>query len=102
MTWEETNPATLLDAKVTCVQVSGEDALVTGVLRIPSSRAGEHVVAEAIDNDTSGATDQLRFSFQSNGGAVKTAVPGCWQPVAGGPVDIAAGFLEVEPGIQGI
>jgi hypothetical protein len=96
MTWEEGNPATLMDAKVLCVQVNGDDGLVTGVLRLPTSRAGEHVVAEIVDNDATGATDALRFSYQSNHGAVRTSVPGCWAPVFG-PVPIATGFAEAIP-----
>lgn len=94
MTWESGATA-LGDAKVTCVQINGEDALITGVSTLGADK-GKHVVAEVVDNDTAGTTDALRFSFQSNGGIVPTSNPKCWTPVYG-PVPIASGFIETVP-----
>ena len=84
--------ALLWDATVTCMQVRpSHDAIVTGVVNIPAVRAGEHVVMEAVDHS---AGDQVRFSFQHNGGLVPGASPQCWKPVFP-PVNIQSGFVEV-------
>jgi hypothetical protein len=94
MTWEN-GTTSLGDVKVTCLQVNGEDAIITGVSTIGADK-GKHVVAEVVDNDTAGTTDQLRFSFQANGGIQPTSNPKCWTPVIP-PQDIAAGFVETVP-----
>lgn len=95
MTFETTDgPALLWDAKVTCVKVSGDDAVVTGVVNIPRRYAGEHIVMEGIDNSKVG--DRMRFSFQHNGGVVQGSSPFCWKPDLP-PVNIQSGFVEVVP-----
>jgi hypothetical protein len=96
MTFETTDAGTsggalLWNTNVTCVEVSGDDAIVTGVVTIPGTYAGEHIVLEAVDT---GSVDRMRFSFEHNGGAVQGSSPGCWEPTLP-PVDIASGFVEV-------
>lgn len=92
MTFETADPQPLLwDAKVTCVTVTGNDAVVTGVVNLPARYSGQHIVMEALD---SGRPDRVRFSFEYNGGVVAGSSPNCWRPVFG-PVPIEGGFVEV-------
>lgn len=70
-------------ADVTCLQVTGNDAIATGVVTQPADAAGQIVVAEAVDNgepQRGQPVDYLRFSFESNGGVVQVS-PDCWAPI---------------------
>jgi hypothetical protein len=96
----EATPTELWDVAVTCVQITGNDAIVTGIARIPAQHAGEHVVLEAVDNDASGGTDQMRFSFQHDGAVAPGTPRNCWKPILS-PVDIQSGFIEVIPAGSG-
>jgi hypothetical protein len=81
--------------KPTCLQVSGTDAIATGIVTQPESAAGQRVVMEAVDTSGTGP-GLLRFSFQSNGGIVPGSSPACWLPIFP-PVAIASGSIVVLP-----
>ena len=57
-----------IHARVTCLMVSGNDAIATGVVTQPKSSKGQIVVLEAVDNGGPGSTppDAIRFSFEGS------------------------------------
>jgi hypothetical protein len=80
-------------ADVTCLIVSGNDAIATGIVTQPKSSAGQVVVVEAVDNGGPGSSppDAIRFSFE---GAITEVSPGCFIPVLP-PVDVQRGNVVV-------
>ncbi len=82
-----------IHARVTCLMVSGNDAIATGVVTQPKSSKGQIVVLEAVDNGGPGSTppDAIRFSFE---GSIIQVSPGCWTPVLS-PVDVLSGNVRV-------
>jgi hypothetical protein len=86
---------------VTCLLVSGNDAIATGVVDQPREAAGQLVVAEAVDNGeprNGQAVDLLRFSFASNGGVFPGPTPNCFVPVFS-PVPIQHGNIVVRQAV---
>ncbi len=83
-------------AEVTCVLVEGISAVVTGVIRQPTSAAGQIVVMHAVDrsnpNDPSNP-DQLRFSFEPYIFESEIS-PGCFLPILE-PVPVMEGNIVV-------
>ena len=92
------NPIASLHAEVTCLVVTGNEAVVTGVLNQPASERGNIMVLHAIDNGRtpgSGSPDLLRFSFSSNGGVVPDPNnAGCFLPIFP-PVPLEKGDIAV-------
>ena len=84
-------------AKVTCLIVTGKDAIATGVFTSPEANEGQTVVMEAVDGgkgSTGHGTDLIRFSFA--GFIVPVAgKPGCFAPVLP-PVKVIRGNITVE------
>jgi hypothetical protein len=82
-----------IHADVTCLMVSGTDAIATGVITQPRSSAGQIVVLEAVDNGNPQSTppDAIRFSFE---GFIDQVSPDCWEPVLP-PVDVVSGNVVV-------
>lgn len=80
-------------ANVTCLIVSGNDAIATGLVTQPKDSAGQIVVLEAVDNGDPGSTppDAIRFSFE---GAIFQISPDCWLPELA-PVDVVHGNVVV-------
>ncbi|HEY1331469.1 MAG TPA: hypothetical protein VGH10_08350 [Actinomycetota bacterium] len=81
-------------ARVTCLQVDGNDGIATGVVvstSSPDTRVGEYIVVEGVENGSASfaVPDLLRFSFQDNGGVIPSGTKGCGLPVYG-PVPIKA------------
>jgi hypothetical protein len=86
----------LTTATVTCLQINGNDAIVSGTAKIDG--VSTVVVAEAVDQgDPSGSplSDSLRFSFAPV--VTPTDTPGCYLPVLA-PVAIKSGDLHVDAG----
>ncbi len=82
---------------VTCLIVTGNDAIATGVLTKPPASAGQTVVMEAVDNGTPGQSsvpDRIRFSFA--GFIVPSSTPGCFLPILA-PVPLVEGNIVVKP-----
>ena len=82
-----------IHARVTCLMVSGNDAIATGVITQPRSSAGQVVVLEAVDNGHphSSPPDAVRFSFE---GFIDQVSPDCWEPQLP-PVDVLRGNVNV-------
>jgi hypothetical protein len=80
-------------ADVTCLIVSGNDAIATAVVARPKDLAGQLVVLEAVDDGGPGSTppDAIRFSFE---GAIFQVSESCWLPILP-PVDVQRGNVEV-------
>jgi hypothetical protein len=86
-----------IHAKVTCLLVSGNGAIATGVVTQPKDLAGQIVVLEAVDNGGPGSTppDAIRFSFE---GFIVQVSPDCWIPVLP-PVDVLRGNVVVHDAV---
>lgn len=93
-------PSGRFHAKVTCLQVTGNDAIATVIITSshdPSNPVGEVLVGEGVDNGSpKGGTspDLWRLSFQDNGGIVPTSQPACWLPIFT-PVPVMQGNIVV-------
>jgi hypothetical protein len=87
-------------AKVTCLQVSGNDGVATAVIdssKDPAFPPGEIIVGEGVDNGHPSygrSPDLWRLSFQDNAGIGFTGQPGCWFPFYA-PVPIQMGNIVV-------
>jgi hypothetical protein len=98
----ELNASTHFHAKVTCLQVTGNDGIVTAVIdqsTDPAYPAGEIVVAEGVDNGNPRnhtSPDLWRISFESNGGVI-VGSNGCSSPIFA-PVPVQTGNLVVQDG----
>ena len=74
-------------ATVTCLQVTGNDGIVTAIIdrsRAFDNPVGEIIVVEGVDNGhpSGGASpDLLRVSFQKDGAITPTDQAGCWLPL---------------------
>jgi hypothetical protein len=95
--------AGLFHATVTCLMVSGNDAIATAVIvssQDPGFPIGEIIVVEGVDNGNpsqGSSPDLWRISFQNNGGILPTDDPRCSLPVFM-PVPIESGNIQVVGG----
>lgn len=83
-----------LHANVTCLSVSGNDAILTGRVDISNDSTqpvGSWIVVEAVDNGATG--DEFRTSFSNNQGISRVS-PRCYAPVYG-PAPIDDGYVTV-------
>src|SRR5262249_52477700 len=86
----------LTTATVTCLQINGDDAIVSGTAKINGTQTV--VVAEAVDQgDPSGSPQPalLRYSFAPV--VNPTGVLGCYAPILA-PIAIKSGDLHVDGG----
>jgi hypothetical protein len=82
-------------AKVTCLLVTGNDAIATGKFIQPASAYGQPVVMEAVDNGGGQPPrDLLRFSFTGSIYQSLTDPVGCLRPVLP-PAPIHSGHIAV-------
>ena len=88
-------------ADVTCLVVSGNDAIATAVIdksKDPNNPVGEVIVIEGVDNGNPSngvSPDLFRVSFTVNGGVIGTGP--CALPVFP-PVPVESGNIVVMPG----
>jgi hypothetical protein len=69
------------------------DVVITATVAY-AGESPEHIVLEAIDDDSPDGTDAARVSFQHNGGVEQGATPNCWVPLSG-PVAISPNAIEI-------
>jgi hypothetical protein len=87
-----------IKAEVTCLIVTGNNAIATATGTKPEANEGQIIVMQAVDNGEPGdpVPDLLRFSFT---GAIRPAPgqPGCFVPVLP-PVPVTQGNIVVHDG----
>lgn len=83
-------------ARVTCLKVTGNSAIATGIYIAPNSSSGQRVVMQAVDNGGGNPpADLLRFSFTGFIVPDPTDTTGnCWLPLLP-PVAIQSGHIAV-------
>lgn len=98
ITGETAGPEASIHAEVICLVVSGNEAIITGVLNQPEAERGNIIVVHTVDNGNtpgSGSPDLLRGSFASNAGVQPDPNnPGCFVPIFP-PVPVEKGDIQV-------
>ena len=94
----ETAGSEAIHADVICLVVSGNEAIITGVMNRPEWLFGHRIVVHAVDNGTApgaGSPDLLRASYFTNGGIQNDPNhPGCFLPILP-PDPVEKGEIQV-------